>query len=118
MDTADQTARSPVAAAQRVDAEDARQASEVASRAFQNRIRAIATNSVLGAMECYGRKVMTDDDAARVDAIERILVLKRETAVGSFVPVVPTEQVASQIDTAVLQLAVEKGLAASNGEKP
>ena len=109
---------SAVTATQRVDAADARQAAENVQRAFDNRIRAIAINAVLGSMACYSRTIMTDDDAARVDAIERLLVLRRDSNLGGFVPVVPSNQSAPAIESAVLQAAVEQGLLISNGAKP
>lgn len=96
-----------MAAARRVDANEARTAMLDQQRAFDNRIRAIATNSVLAAMACYNRTVMTDDDAARVDAIEKILILPRPNGVVAYPVVVPVEQNAAPAASALLQAAVE-----------
>lgn len=101
-----------IQATRRVDADDARQRSDDQQRAFENRIRAIATNAMLAAMACYGRTAMTDDDAARVDSIEKILVLPRANSTTAYPVVVPVEQTAIPASSAALQAAVE---AASGG---
>lgn len=111
MDTATQDQRpSAMTAAARVDAADSANAAAVAQRAYENRLRAIATNAVLASMACNGRVTLTDDDAARVDAIQRILRLPPVADVNGFVPVVPASQTATPIDSAALQSAVQGAL--------
>ena len=102
---------SVIAATRRIDADDARTKMLDQQRAFDNRIRAIATNAVLAAMACYNRNVMTDDDAARVDSIESILNLPRPNGQVSYPVLVPVEQTASPIASAILQRAVEQSKA-------
>lgn len=99
---------SVIAATRRIDADDARTKMLDQQRAFDNRIRAISTNAVLAAMACYNRTVMTDDDAARVDAIESILNLPRPNGQVSYPVLVPVEQTAPPIASAMLQRAVEQ----------
>lgn len=113
--------RSALVAARRVDAEDARTTSTEQQRAFENRIRAIATNAVLASMACYDRTVMTDDDAARVDAIEKILILPRTSGRLAYPVVVPVEQTAPPAASAALQAAIEgaaKPRLITGGEAP
>ena len=97
----------------RLDAVDAsaapaREASRVA---FENRIRAIATNAVLEAMVCYKATRLTDDHAGRVDAIERILTMPQGSVAG-YVTLVPIEQNAHPKDTTRLQNSVADALSA------
>ena len=106
MGTADES--NVIQATRRIDADDARSRSDEQQRAFENRLRAIASNAVLGAMACYGRTVMTDDDAARVDAIEKILVLPRANSNTAYPVVVPIIQTAAPAASALLQSAVEQ----------
>ncbi len=102
-----QTSTSSLQAAMtRATQEDVRESAAAKQRAFDNRIRAIATNAVLASMQCYGRSIITDDDAGRIDAIERLLILPTNKVQG-FIPLVPTDQTSDPSRTAALQAAVD-----------
>ncbi len=101
---------SAVEAARRVSAEETVITARDQQRAVDNRLRSIAANAVLGAMACYGRTIVTDDDAARMDMIERLLVLPNATGID-YQPLIATTQTAPAIDSTRLQLTVEAAIA-------
>lgn len=80
------------------------------SDAYRNRIRSIAMNSVLGLMRCHSRDYFSDDDAGRVDAIQRILSAPADAS-QEIARVVAPVQTGDPNRTSDLQAAVREATA-------